>query len=711
MFPRITLRIIAMTFLACYMHGCLAAAPATVAFQGILKTHSGGSITSPAGGTAVTFSLYTAPTGGSPVWTENQSVAATNGLFVVSLGSVTTFASAGIVFDKPYWVGVKITGEAAEMTPRFPLESVPFALGDWNLGGNSGTTPASDFLGTADATPLLLKANGQRGLQLEDRTNATGVRSINVLAGSPFNTIDATVIGSTVAGGGISKAGAALAINEVHGDFGVIGGGSGNFVDVAPNVVIAGGTNNIAQGNTSVIGGGSSNNVQGSYSTVAGGKTNYSGGDFATVAGGSGNQAAGNFSAIGGGLTNTSSAVYGSIGGGNSNQASGDNSTVAGGSTNVASGGFAAIGGGSQNHGVGFSSTVAGGQANIAGAASIWGDTVGGGISNQAIGGYAVVSGGTQNYSVNAETVVAGGTGNYAQAPEATVGGGSGNYASASWATVPGGYSNYANGTASFAAGNSAVASYNGDFVWSDDSADSYFAATNVNQFAIRAHGGLVLDAGGDAAFYTGNANVEQNRYLTLLNSPVAQTASGLKAGGILCASDFSYASPGKSDLITQGKMSVGFNYISHDYNLAVNGPIYCTFVYQASDARFKENIHPINNSLAKVLNLKGVSYQWNRENWKTRNFPPGRQIGLLAQDVEKVLPEVVGTDEHGYKSVAYQNIIPVLVEAVKALKADNDAKAAQIARLKAHDAAFEARLQRLERRERLDRPVGKARR
>ena len=66
-----------------------------------------------------------------------------------------------------------------------------------------------------------------------------------------------------------------------------------------------------------------------------------------------------------------------------------------------------------------------------------------------------------------------------------------------------------------------------------------------------------------------------------------------------------------------------------------------------------------------------------------------------------RVAADVVSTDADGYKSVAYQNIVPVLVEAVKTLKADNDSKAAQIAALKAEkDAqmqAFEQRLSRLE--------------
>jgi hypothetical protein len=64
-------------------------------------------------------------------------------------------------------------------------------------------------------------------------------------------------------------------------------------------------------------------------------------------------------------------------------------------------------------------------------------------------------------------------------------------------------------------------------------------------------------------------------------------------------------------------------------------------------------------------------------------NFADGRQIGFIAQEVEKILPELVTTDRDGYKSVAYANIVPVLVEAVKTLKQENDAVKRENAELK----------------------------
>lgn len=83
---------------------------------------------------------------------------------------------------------------------------------------------------------------------------------------------------------------------------------------------------------------------------------------------------------------------------------------------------------------------------------------------------------------------------------------------------------------------------------------------------------------------------------------------------------------------------------------------------YIASDRRFKKNIEPLQTALDKILHLKGVSYEWKEKS----GVGKGRDIGFIAQDVESVLPELVHTDNNGYKSVAYDKITPVLVEAIK---------------------------------------------
>jgi hypothetical protein len=83
------------------------------------------------------------------------------------------------------------------------------------------------------------------------------------------------------------------------------------------------------------------------------------------------------------------------------------------------------------------------------------------------------------------------------------------------------------------------------------------------------------------------------------------------------------------------------------------------------------------------------VTYEWKQKEFPDRNFAPGRQIGFIAQEVEKVLPELVSTNASGYKSVAYANVVPVMVEAMKQqqqqmskLSAENTALKRQLAGL-----------------------------
>ena len=94
-----------------------------------------------------------------------------------------------------------------------------------------------------------------------------------------------------------------------------------------------------------------------------------------------------------------------------------------------------------------------------------------------------------------------------------------------------------------------------------------------------------------------------------------------------------------------------------------------------ASDRRLKTDIRPLEGALAKVLKLNGVSFRWKDET----NHRPGNKVGFIAQEVLEVLPEVVsggGKDEQGnelHYSIEYGSVVPVLVEAIKELKTEND--------------------------------------
>lgn len=111
----------------------------------------------------------------------------------------------------------------------------------------------------------------------------------------------------------------------------------------------------------------------------------------------------------------------------------------------------------------------------------------------------------------------------------------------------------------------------------------------------------------------------------------------------------------------SNGNVGIGADFSDPQALLHVNGDALARGSWrQESDIRLKEDINPLKDSLDKILGLEGVSFKFKN------NQEQGTQIGVIAQDVEKVVPEVVSTGEDGYKSVSYQNLVPLLIEAMK---------------------------------------------
>lgn len=100
-------------------------------------------------------------------------------------------------------------------------------------------------------------------------------------------------------------------------------------------------------------------------------------------------------------------------------------------------------------------------------------------------------------------------------------------------------------------------------------------------------------------------------------------------------------------------------------YAFAIFGSLWANGTTYASDARFKQNVTPIQSPLQKLLRLDGVEYEMKTDEFSKSHFMPGRQMGLLAQDVEKIIPEVVN-EKDGYKGVDYAKLVPLLIEAIK---------------------------------------------
>jgi Chaperone of endosialidase len=86
------------------------------------------------------------------------------------------------------------------------------------------------------------------------------------------------------------------------------------------------------------------------------------------------------------------------------------------------------------------------------------------------------------------------------------------------------------------------------------------------------------------------------------------------------------------------------------------------------SDVRFKRDIEPIENALDKILNIRGVSYNWRTDEFPQKHFNDRHRIGVIAQGVETQFPEVVDTNKNGVKSVNYPALVAPVIEAIKTL-------------------------------------------
>jgi hypothetical protein len=269
------------------------------------------------------FTLWSGLTGpnmiGTVVAVNNVTVA--DGLFTVEIDfGITAFNG-----DKR-WLQTAIrspagSGAFTTLDPRQPLTAAPYALQSlnatnaWALGGNAGTDPNTQFLGTTDAQPLEFSVNNERVLRL----GVGGVPWFGEILGGNFvggHTLNAVVsgAGSTIVGGGASPD-----ANTVFGTLGFIGGGYGNQIGT-----------NILDSDVATIAGGSFNRILAGSSFIGGGNNNEIAGGDSVIAGGASNQVLDNGASIGGGTQNIASGRFSTIPGGAINETDGDFSFAAG---------------------------------------------------------------------------------------------------------------------------------------------------------------------------------------------------------------------------------------------------------------------------------------------------------------------------------------------------------------------------------------------
>jgi len=340
--------------------------------------------------------------------------------------------------------------------------------------------------------------------------------------------------------------------------------------------------------------------------------------------------------------------------------------------TNKVQADYATIGGGRENVASDDGATVGGGYDNLSDGNQ---STVGGGNGNSATGTGATVGGGSGNHATANYATVAGGNGNTASALRAAVGGGNSNVASGQDAVVPGGFVNAARGVMSFAGGYRAKANHDGSFVWNDyeeQGVNDTLSTTGPNQFIIDAGGGVGIGKNDPASPLDVNGQITADsmyvdgrvyaKFLVGLETRAQDTL--FFGSGFAGQSSLFFTGPNHLEFdggvfapFLDDSTSLGNSVKRWKIVWAANGTI------NTSDARYKTDIRDLDYSLKQVMSLRPVRFKW-------KDHPTeGDRLGLIAQEVRPLVPEVVWEDnEEGSDrlGLSYSSLIPVLINAIQ---------------------------------------------
>jgi len=160
------------------------------------------------------------------------------------------------------------------------------------------------------------------------------------------------------------------------------------------------------------------------------------------------------------------------------------------------------------------------------------------------------------------------------------------------------------------------------------------------------------------------------------------QWSTSLTLSGSVTASSFVFTNstgsrPGSSGQYIVDAANGGFYQFTGSYYLVT------TSGGSTSDATLKTNVQQLTGALDKVCAIRGVNFEFIEQPLSTPD--QGRQVGVVAQEVEAQYPEIVVTDEKGIKSVRYDRLVAPLIEAIKELKTQLDLVKAELAQVKAN--------------------------
>ena len=191
---------------------------------------------------------------------------------------------------------------------------------------------------------------------------------------------------------------------------------------------------------------------------------------------------------------------------------------------------------------------------------------------------------------------------------------------------------------------------------------------TSINSFTSSFNTAISLNS--DDVTVLGNLTVQGTQ--TQLNT---QTLN-IEDKNLLIASGAADSSAANGGGITIDGANATMTWSHSDTRLEFNKALHITgdveatgdiVAFASSDERLKDNIQPIDNPLEKLSQISGKTFDWNEEK---QNIYKGRDYGVIAQEIEAVLPELVNTREDtGYKAVKYDKLVPLLIESIKELQ------------------------------------------
>jgi len=189
----------------------------------------------------------------------------------------------------------------------------------------------------------------------------------------------------------------------------------------------------------------------------------------------------------------------------------------------------------------------------------------------------------------------------------------------------------------------------------------------NSTQSVGVGNGSVVIDGGVSIAkdlFVGGDANITGDINVSGSTNFASLVGTGATLGNIQIAQ-----TDDNTIDTTTGNLklsSIVGSLVAIQTNTTITGILSVTddiTAFWTSDERLKDNITLINDPLTKVISISGNTFDWNDKSNKN-----GHDVGLIAQEIEKVLPEAVTTRDNGYLAVDYHKVVPLLVEAIKEL-------------------------------------------